>query len=157
MHEQPGGDELQLGGCDQTGMRINIKKSACFTITPCWSKTYTVNLQVEAICIRGEAVPVIPPDGSMKYLGSKMSPWVTKIRKDLVAQLESWMKSIGEAETEAEADSCEPLSPGKAELPSDVGHLPHVHPTESRSGSTHCRKELGKTPRMFTYHNVLLK
>ena len=83
--------------CDQTGMRLNIKKSACFTITPCGSKTYTVNLQGEAICIRGESVPVIPPDGSMKYLGSKMSPWVTKIRKDLVAQLESWVKSIGEA------------------------------------------------------------
>lgn len=83
--------------CDQTGMRLNIKKSACFTITPCGSKTYTVNLQGEAICIRGEAVPVIPPDGSLKYLGSKMSPWVTKIRKDLVAQLESWVKSIGEA------------------------------------------------------------
>ena len=56
--------------CDQTGMRLNIKKSACFNITPCGSKTYTVNLQGEAICIRGEAVPVIPPDGSMKYLGS---------------------------------------------------------------------------------------
>ena len=98
MHEQPGGDELQLGGCDQTGMRIDIKKSACFTITPCGSKTYTVNLQGESIWIRGEAVPFIPPDGSMKYLGSKMmSPWVTKIRKDLVAQLESWVKSIGEA------------------------------------------------------------
>ena len=55
----------------------------------------TVNLQGELI--PGEAVPVIPPDGSMKNLGLKMSPWITKIRKDLVAQLESWVKSIGEA------------------------------------------------------------
>ena len=33
--------------CDQTGMRLNIKKSACFNIIPCGSKTYTVNLQVK--------------------------------------------------------------------------------------------------------------
>ena len=83
--------------CDQTGVRLNIKKSACFISTPCESKTFTVNLQGELICIPGEAVPVIPPDGSMKYLGLKMSPWITNIRKDLVAQLESWVKSIGEA------------------------------------------------------------
>lgn len=31
----------------------------------------------------------------MKYLGSKMSPWVTKIRKDIVAQLKGMVDSIG--------------------------------------------------------------
>ena len=61
-----------------------------------------------------------------------------------------------EAETEAEVGSSEPLCSGEAELPSDTGHLPHVHLEKSRSGSTHCRKELGKTPWMLSYRNVYL-
>jgi hypothetical protein len=74
--------------CSETGMRLNIKKSATFCITPCGSRSYTVNTNTVRVQIRGEEVPVIEPDSCMKYLGSKMSPWVTNIRKDLVQMLE---------------------------------------------------------------------
>lgn len=83
--------------CGETGMRLNIKKSATFCITPSGSRSYTVNNNKTKVAIKGERVPVIPPDGCMKYLGSKMSPWVTKIRKDIVAQLEGMVESIGSA------------------------------------------------------------
>lgn len=37
------------------------------------------------------------PDGSMKHLCSKTSPWVKKIRKDIVVQLEGIVESIRSA------------------------------------------------------------
>lgn len=57
--------------CCETGMRLNIKKSATLCITPCGSRSYTVNNTKTKVTIKGEQVPVIPPDGCMKYLGSK--------------------------------------------------------------------------------------
>jgi hypothetical protein len=34
---------------------------------------------VEALKIKNEKVPLIAPEDTMKYLGSKMSPWRTKL------------------------------------------------------------------------------
>ena len=42
-------------------------------------------------------VPLIEPDESVKYLGSKISPWNNKIRQDVHARLEEMLKGIDAA------------------------------------------------------------
>ena len=86
-----------------------------------------------------------------------MSPWVTKIRKDLVAQLESWVKSIGEAKLKPRQKLVllNHYALARLNYPLTQDAYP-MHILRSL-GSTHCRKELGKTPRLLSYHNVLPK
>jgi hypothetical protein len=50
--------------CMATGMRLNIKKSACFSLIPAGKKTYTVNTNKEKLNINGEAIPLIGPLGT---------------------------------------------------------------------------------------------
>jgi hypothetical protein len=80
--------------CNITGMRLNIRTFACFSIIPAGKNTYTVNTNAVKIKIADEEVPCIRPDGMMKYLGSKMSPWWTKVRKNIPDILNSMIKNI---------------------------------------------------------------
>jgi hypothetical protein len=80
--------------CIATGMKLNIKKSACFSIIPAGKKSYTVNTNKEKLNINGEPIPLIGPVESLKYLGSKMSPWTTKVKKDLIPWLEQMLKNL---------------------------------------------------------------
>ena len=57
-----------------TGMRLNVKKSAAFFIKPKGNKTYIVNQFSTPLRVGDDDVPLIEPDESVKYLGSKISP-----------------------------------------------------------------------------------
>jgi hypothetical protein len=83
--------------CDVTGMRLNLKNSACFSLILARKNTYTVNTNKEKLNINGEPIPQIEPAESLKYLGSKMSPWRTKIRKDILPQLKQMLQNISKS------------------------------------------------------------
>jgi hypothetical protein len=106
--------------CEATGMRLNIKKSACFSLVPAGKSTYTVNTNKEKLNINGEAISLIGPDESLKYLGSKMSPWKTKVTKDILPLLEQMLKNLRTAKTQ---------------LPSHTGQIPTSCPQTNRPGS----------------------
>ncbi len=85
--------------CQRTGMRLNVAKSAAFYVKPEGKDTYSINnLPKECpLEIDGVPVPLIAPDGFTKYLGSKISPWVTKIRANLVQTLKNMLLRIDKA------------------------------------------------------------
>lgn len=80
--------------CAGTGMKLNVKKSAAFSIIPKGNRSYVVNDCPEQITVGGEKVPLINPSESIKYLGSKISPWVNKLKSNLFPSLDSMLKGI---------------------------------------------------------------
>lgn len=80
--------------CEQTGMRLNVKKSATFFVKPGAKHSYLINDFDEPLQVKGAQVPLIEPAGSIKYLGSKVSPWVEKLKTNLVKQLRSWLERL---------------------------------------------------------------
>lgn len=83
--------------CEATGMRLNIKKSAAFSITPSGSRSYSINNHKTPLTINGEAVPLLIPEDCLKYLGSKMNPLLTKVCKNLVVELKSMLQKVDKA------------------------------------------------------------
>lgn len=83
--------------CQATGMRLNVKKSAAFYIKPAGKNTFSVNDFPEPLMVGGEEIPLIGPEGTTKYLGSKVSPWVTKVKKKVQGILADMLKNISKA------------------------------------------------------------
>lgn len=86
--------EIVNSFCDNTGMRLNVKKSAAFCLTPKGSRSYLVNQFTTPLRVGGEEVPLIKPSESTKYLGSKISAWVNKVAQDVETKLEGMIKAI---------------------------------------------------------------
>ena len=75
-------------------MRLNVKKSAVFFIKPRGNRSYSQPI-LDRTEGRQDDVPPIEQDESVKYLGSKVSPWTNKIRQDV--RLEEMLKGIDAA------------------------------------------------------------
>ena len=84
--------------CGDTGMKINVKKSAGFSITA-KHKTFVVNEGIQWR-IGGEDLPLVSPADVTKYLGAAVSPWVglgQRDRETLAGQLSDHVTKIGKA------------------------------------------------------------
>lgn len=80
--------------CQETGMRLNVKKSAAFYIKPATKGTYTVNTYEVPPTIGGEPIPLVGPEDCTKYLGTSINPWTTTRRRDLGAQCAKMLQGI---------------------------------------------------------------
>lgn len=82
--------------CQNTGLQINIKKTAGFHCKP-YRKTFLYNTQ-EKWKINGEPVNHIQPGELEKYLGARIDPWAGVTEDNWSVKLNTWISSLKETD-----------------------------------------------------------